>query len=70
MEDGARVARDRCLAAIVESGDEDTQRALWRAALRYNGRMREIAAADPGEVRPTAAPRAAGVGMGARELEM
>lgn len=34
----ARIARDRCLQAIVESEDFETQRSLWRAALRFNRR--------------------------------
>jgi hypothetical protein len=36
MEMTSKEARDRCLAAIGECEDEDTQRALWRAAMRYN----------------------------------
>lgn len=39
----AREARDRCLSAIVGAGDFETQRSLWRAALRFHERVREAA---------------------------
>lgn len=46
MEDGrngrtdAIVARDRCLQAVITAKDFGEARALWRAALRYNERIR------------------------------
>lgn len=38
--DDARICRDRCLEALVTAEDRETAAALWRAALRYNERMR------------------------------
>lgn len=43
-----KIARDRCLTAMVECGDVETKRALWRAALRYN--RREENEANPAQV--------------------
>jgi len=36
----AMIARDRCLAAIPEVTKVEDARALWRAALRYNHRVK------------------------------
>jgi hypothetical protein len=43
MEKGldALECRDRCLAAIVTTADLETAQALWRAAGRFNQRIRE-----------------------------
>jgi hypothetical protein len=38
-DEDAKTARDRALGAIV-GADFETQRSLWRAALRYNERMK------------------------------
>lgn len=46
----AETARDRCLDAIV-GADEQTQRSLWRAALRYHSRMGAAPAGEVGERR-------------------
>lgn len=42
MGDGtdARIARDRMLGALEGCTDQKTRRSLWRAALRYNERVR------------------------------
>lgn len=37
----AKMARDRCLVAMIASNDIRTRRSLWRAAIRYNRRARE-----------------------------
>jgi hypothetical protein len=36
----AQISRDRCLDAIITAGDFDTQRALWKAAAKYQTRVR------------------------------
>lgn len=36
----ARTARDRCLATMIQCEDEKTRRSLWKAALRYQERVR------------------------------
>jgi hypothetical protein len=57
-QNGARIARDRCLEALAGGADVETGQSLWRAAIRYNQRLREEgAAANLGKVRPTAAAR-------------
>lgn len=69
MEDrrtDAEIARDNCLGAMLESTDDTTRRSLWRAALRYNERMRAEATGEnaPALARPLAPQpgRANGVG--------
>ena len=44
----AWTAARSCLEAISRAEDEWTQRSLWRAALKYYGRAKLDAAADPG----------------------
>lgn len=61
----ARTARDRCLMAVAASGDLEEAQALWRAALRYNGRMKETA--GRGLEIPTGRPRALSAGVGGGE---
>lgn len=55
-----REARDRCLAAIVEGVDVETQRSLWRAALRYAQLGREKMRAETGGEIPAPALSAVG----------
>ncbi len=38
--DDARYARSRCLEAMAQCKDVRTRRSLWRAALRFNERVK------------------------------
>lgn len=58
----AQIARDRCLLAMESTDDLETKRSLWKAARKFNQRMRsETGAAG----RETAGPSLAALG-GAR----
>lgn len=39
-QNDAMICRDRCLAALFTETDEATAKSLWRAAGRYNERMK------------------------------
>ena len=64
----ARVARDRCLNALAGCSDLETAQSLWRAACRYNERMRtEARQADTLAAAPLARRLEGGSFRGARE---
>lgn len=43
----AQISRDRCLQAMGSTDDLETKRSLWKAALKYQQRVRsEASAAD------------------------
>ena len=52
--DDARIARDRALSAVAGEPDQETGRAMWRIALRFNAKMREDRS-HQGSVLPTRA---------------
>lgn len=41
----ARIARDRALEAMVSATDFETQRSLWRAALKFHERVKAAGSA-------------------------
>lgn len=68
MKTDAQIARDRSLAAMETAGDLETQRSLWKAARRYNGRMKDEARQTSGMAAAPLARRLEGGSLhGARE---
>lgn len=49
----AQISRDRCLQAMESTDDLETKRSLWKAARKFNRRMRDeantLSADAPGE---------------------
>jgi hypothetical protein len=67
-QSNATIARDRCLAALAGLEKTEDQRALWRAALKYNRLAKsETGAAGRETAGPSLAAQAWGSG-GGREL--
>jgi hypothetical protein len=63
-DEDAKTARDRALGAIV-GADFETQRSLWRAALRYNERMKMTG--ESGDYALPGLPRLSGFGGASAE---
>jgi hypothetical protein len=68
-QNGARIARDRMLGALAGCTDQERGQSLWRAAAKYNRRLREEIAAADLESWPTAAARPLGLGSAREWME-